>query len=88
MNFSYLLNFTRNINNKKIKNVQNRKLFSLGLEYEITRLNTRDLIFNYPNRILSDEEIEALSHGLTYGLSPKKLTIPSVFCPLKNYFRN
>ena len=64
LDFSPLLNFIRNVNDKKIKkikNVQNRKLFSLGLEHEITRLNPHDLIFNYSNRILSDEEIEALS---------------------------
>ena len=75
LDFSHLLNFIRNVNKKikKIKNVQNRKLFSLGLEHEITRLNPHDLIFNYSNRILSDEEIEALSHGLKFGLSPKKI---------------
>ena len=91
LDFSYL-NFIRNVNDKKIKkikNVQNPKLFSHGLENEITRLNPHDLIFNYSNRILSDEEIEAaLSHGMKFVLSPKKRTIPSGFCPLKNYFRN
>ena len=64
MDFPHLLNFIRNVNDKKIKkikNVQDRKLFSLGIEHEITRLNPHDLIFNYSNRILSDEVIEALA---------------------------
>ena len=89
MDFSHLLNFIRNVNDKKIKkikNVQNRKLFSLGLEHEITRLNPHDLIFNYSNRILSDEEIEALSHGLKFGLSPKKIDYSQWFLSFEKLF--
>ena len=89
LDFSHLLNFIRNVNDKKIKkikNVQNRKLFSLGLEHEITRLNPHDLIFNYSNRILSDEEIEALSHGLKFGLSPKKIDYSQWFLSFEKLF--
>ena len=87
--FSHLLNFIRNVNDtkiKKIKNVQNRKLFSLGLEHEITRLNPHDFIFNYYNRILSDEEIEALSRGLKFGLSPKKIDYSQWFLSFEKLF--
>ena len=89
LDFSHLLNFIRNVNNKKIKkikNVQNHKVFSLGLEHKITRLNPQDLVFNYSNRILSDEEIEALSHGLKFGLSPKKIDYYQWFLSFEKLF--
>ena len=89
LDFSHLLNFIRNVNDKKIKKIKkikNRKVFSLGLEHEITRLNPHDLIFNYSNRILSDEEIEALSHGLKFGLSTKKIDYSQWFLSFEKLF--
>ena len=71
---NYLFTFINNINDKKItkvKNVHYEKLFNLGLQHEVTRLNPNDLIFNYSKKVLSEEEIEALSHGLKFGLPPK-----------------
>ena len=51
---NHLFTFINNINDKKItkvKNVHYKKLFNLGLQHEVTRLNPKDLIFNYSNRI-------------------------------------
>ena len=60
---NHLFTFINNINDNKItkvKNVQYEKLFNLGLQHEVTRLNPNDLIFNYSKKVLSEEEIEAL----------------------------
>ena len=50
-----------------------KKLFNIGLQHEVTRLNPKDHIFNYSKKILSEEEIEARSHGLKFGLPPKSI---------------
>ena len=38
------------------------------------------------NRILSDEEIEALSHGLKFGLSPKKIDYSQLVLSFEKLF--
>ena len=79
------LNFKQKIIKKlkKIKSTQNKKLFNLGLQHEVTRLNPEQLIFNYSNRKLSDDEIELLRHGLRYALPPKKIEYSRWFLPFE-----
>ena len=53
------------------------------LQHEVTRLNPEQLIFNYSNRKISDNEIELLSHGLRYALPPKKIEYSRWFLPFE-----
>ena len=84
IDFDHLVNYLTGGNDtklKKIKSTQNKKLFNLGLQHEVTRLNPEQLIFNYSNIKLTDDEIELLSHGLRYALPPKKIEYSRWFLP-------
>ena len=52
--------------------IVNFSLLDLNLKLLDSTLTTLFLIIHY-NRFLSDEEIEAPSHGLKVGLPPKKI---------------
>ena len=58
-------------------------MFNLDLQHEVTRLNPEQLIFNYSNRKLSDDEIELLSHSLRYALPPTKIEYSRWFLPFE-----
>ena len=63
--FNHLFNFVSRGNEKKIKQIkdsQNKKLFNLELQHEVTRLNPQNLIFDYSDKKLTENEIDALSH--------------------------
>ena len=49
-------------------------------------LTTKDLIFNYSKEILSEEEIEALSHGLKFGLHLKSINYSRRFVSFDKLF--
>ena len=55
-------------------------------QHEVTRLNPKDLILHYSKKILSEEEIEALSHGLKFGLPPKSINYSRWFLAFKKLF--
>ena len=87
--FNHLFNFVSRVNEKKIKQIkhsQNKKLFNLGLQHEVTRLNPQNLISNYSDKKLTDEEIDALSHGLKFGLPPKKINYSRWFLVFEKLF--
>ena len=46
----------------------------------------KKIIFNYSSRRLTQEETDALSHGLKFGLPPKKLQYCKFFLPFEKLF--
>ena len=52
---------------KKIKSIQDKKLFKLYLQHEVTRLNPEQLFFNNSDIPLFDDKTEFMSHGLRYA---------------------
>ena len=89
IDFNHILNFLNNVNDRKIKSVKSthdRKLFNLGLHHEVVRLNPNNLVFNYSKKILSDEEIDILSHGLKFALPPKRIKYARWFLPFEKLF--
>ena len=87
--FNHLFNFDSRVKEKKIKQIkhsQNKKLFNLGLQHEVTRLISQNLIFNYSDKKLTEEEIDALCHGLKFGLPPKKINYSRWYLAFEKVF--
>ena len=82
--YAHLTQLISTSNNKKINSVnktQERKLFKLGLRAynHEHKIDPNKVIFNYSSRRLKQEEINALTNGLKFGLPPKKNKLLSTF---------
>lgn len=72
----------------KVKETQLRKLFNLGYYVNNEDLDPKKLVLNYSKKILTDEEIEVLGHGLKYSLPPKKINYHRFFLSFEKLFNN
>ena len=90
--FIHLLHLISNFNGKKINSVKlihDRKIFNLGFRTNSseTKIDRSKCIFNFSSRRLNSDETEALSHGLKFGLPPKKLNYCKLFLPFENFMQ-
>ena len=89
--FIHLLHLISNFNGKKINSVKlihDRKIFNLGFRTNSseTKIDRSKCIFNFSSRRLNSDETEALSHGLKFGLPPKKLNYCKFFLPFEKLY--
>ena len=80
--YRYLCHFINKTNGKKIKKVKEkhgRKLFSLGLRRNYSKLPVDKVIFNLSSKKLSTEQKEALSLGLDFAFDPTKICYKRFF---------
>ena len=90
LDFNHLVNLIENTNCKTIGRcefVQNRKLRDLGYvnEYNIP---TDNVIFNFSDVILTEEEKKALSRGLRFVFPPRRLNFVNYFLEFEKLFNN
>ncbi|XP_037802010.1 uncharacterized protein LOC119596757 [Penaeus monodon] len=66
---------TNNVNNKlrRVDSIHNKKLLNLGINVQ-KKVNKDKVIFNFSDRILTEEQKGILSLGLDYCLPPTKAT--------------
>ena len=78
----------RNSNKKicQVKRIHSRKLFGLGLRNQNSTIDPDNLIFNYSDRHLTDEEQDALVNGLQFGLPPSKINYHRYFLEFEKFF--
>lgn len=91
LDFNHLNNYIYNHNGKLINNVktiQSRKLFRLGLTKSTEELDPKNLVLNYSDKILSEEEIKVLAHGLKFGLPPTKINYSKFFLSFEKLFHS
>ena len=91
--FLHLSHLIENCNGKKINRVKlnhDRKIFNLGLRTANLehKLDPKKVIYNFSSRHLSEDETEALSHGLKFGLPLTKLNYCKYFLPFEKLFGN
>lgn len=89
IDFNHICNYIESNNNKKEQDVENRqcrKLFNLGFNAKPEILKPEDVIYNYSHRILTDKEKQALSFGLKYCFSTKKLNYSKYFTSFEKVF--
>lgn len=82
LDFNHFSRYITNHNEKLLNNVQrsqSRKLFNLGFRNVTETLDPKKLVLNYSNKVLTNEEIEVLSHGLKFGMPPKKINYSKFF---------
>ena len=65
-----------------------RKLFKFGLKDKQFSLDSKQVIFNYSNRTLSDAETEALANGQQFAFQPQKLNYCRFFLPFEKLFND
>ena len=65
-----------------------RKLFKFGLKDKQFSLDSKEVIFNYSNRTLSDAETEALANGLQFAFQPSKLKYCRFILPFEELFND
>ena len=73
----------------ELSSIMTAKYLILDFEQLILSTNLiRRVIYNFSSRHLSEDETEALSHGLKFGLPPTKLNYRKYFLPFEKLFGN
>ena len=91
LDFSYFLNFIRNVNDNKIKKIKKFKivnfyLFDLNMKLLDSTLTISFLIILIESYLM--KKLKLLAMDWNSGCFQRKLITPSGFCPLKNCFWN
>ena len=76
LDYNFLLSRLTKDNNSKLKNakfIHNKKLNALGVSQDGV-LDADKVIFNFSNRVLSNDEKEILKLGLQFGFAEKKVS--------------
>ena len=63
-----------------------RNYSTLDYNMKLQDLTLKTFFFNYSKKIQSEEEIEALSHGLKFGLPPKSINYSRWFLAFEKLF--
>ena len=91
LDFNHIICYIAKLNTKKIekvKDIQRKKLFKLGLRSQYDKIPYEKIIFNYSSITLSDLQKEALSYGLKFAFSPLKLNYVKHFSSFETFFKN
>ena len=90
IDFNHLISLVDKWNTKKelkFHSNHNRKLHNLGLRFSYKSLSPDDVIFNLTNKVLSDDQKNALSLGLKFCFNPMKLDCTRYFLAFESLFR-
>ena len=89
LDFNHLVTYVECNNSKKANRysaIHRRKLFNLGLLHKHEALKPSEVIFNRSSKVLSEEEQEALAHGLKFGFTPFRLNYTSHFLSFEKLY--
>ncbi|CAF4292929.1 unnamed protein product, partial [Adineta steineri] len=82
-----LITVCKPILDKKKETIE-KKLRALGYFGELKPKVDRDVVKNLSTRILSDDQIDCLAHGLDFGLLPKHFDNMNVAAHTERFFHN
>ena len=91
LSFNHFVSYIGRTNEHHIarfRHTHNSKLFRLGLECEVEKLDPERLIFNYSSRVLTKEEKEALAFGLKFAFPPNKLNFSNYFLSFEKLLKD